>query len=283
MVVRLAAAQHPDRLLAAARRPFRRGNDHRRPAVGHQAAVQQMKRPRHPPRIVVIIETHRRVVHLRHRVKVGPLAGSHRDFRHPLPRPLLAIFVHIAGAGHRVVHRGADNPVRRLVLRRRQVAVGRHPHPRRAPRLPVGNQRRLAVPRPDRRHRMGHMNDKGRTADISAVGEHGFDAEILRRRQRGKPGGQDAVHLPHLKPGVLQRVIGRLGMVLQRRLARHIAHNIGFGNPHNGDIPRPRAYSSHCLPPKSRNLWADTTTQRPRRQAGRPIPSECPAGNAGAC
>ena len=161
MVVGLAAAQHPDRLLAAGRRPFRRGNDHRRPAVGHQTAVQQMKRPRHPPRVVVIIETHRRVVHLRHRVKVGPLAGSHRDFRHPLPRPFLAIFVHIAGAGHRVVDRGADNPVRRLVLRRRQVAVGRHPHPGRAPRLPVGNQRRLAVPRPDGRHRMGHMNDKG--------------------------------------------------------------------------------------------------------------------------
>ena len=186
-------------------------------------------------------------MHLRHRVQVGPLAGGDGYLRHALPSLVLAVVVHIAGAGHRVVDGRADDAVRGLVHRRGQIAVGWHAHPGGAPGLPVSDERCLAVPGADGGYRVGHVDDEGRAADIGAVGEHRLNAEILRRGQRRESGSQHAVNVAHLQTGVVEGVVGCLGVVLQRRLAGHVAHYVGLGNTHDGDVPRSRR--SHNLSP----------------------------------
>ena len=108
------------------------------------------------------------------------------------------------------------------------------------PGLAVGYQGGLAVTGADGSDGVGHVDDERRSSHRGAVGEHRLDAEVLGGGQRGEPCGQDPVDIAHLEAGIFQSVVRRLGVVLQRRLAGHVAHNVGLGNSHNGDVPRSR-------------------------------------------
>ena len=60
------------------------------------------------------------------------------------------------------------------------------------------------------------------------------------------PAVEDAVDVVLGQAGVGQRVVGRLGMVLQRRLAGDVPHDIGLGHANYGDVSWGGASGSHC-------------------------------------
>ena len=198
VVVALRAGEHPHGLLAQVARPLCRRDDDGRAGVGDEAAVEQVEGPRDPARVVVVVEGHR-VAHHRLGVELRPLARGHRDLRQRLPCAVLAVLVHVARAGQRVVDRRADEAVGRLVLLAGHVGLGetpaaaRAPHPLAPSRLPVRDERDLAVPRVDGRHRVGDVDDEGRAADGRRVREARVDAQVLARREGGEARGEEPI------------------------------------------------------------------------------------------
>jgi len=93
----------------------------------------------------------------------------------------------------------------------------------------MGDERDLAVAGVDGSHRMGHVNNERRPANRRAVSVARADAHVLPGGQGAHPGGEEAIHVARGQAGVGQGVIGRLSVVLERRLVGHDADLIGLG------------------------------------------------------
>src|SRR5215470_14619809 len=91
---------------------LRAGDDDREPAVGYQAAIEQMKRLDHPARTAVVVEAQWHGVELRGRIAVGPLARGDGDGAEVVVTG--AVEVHVAPGDHGVHRVDAELAVRRL-------------------------------------------------------------------------------------------------------------------------------------------------------------------------
>jgi hypothetical protein len=124
---RLARAEHVDGLLRQVAGALRRSQDDRAARVGHEAAVEEVERPRDHARRQDVVDGER-VTHDGARVQLRPLAGRDGDLGELLAGR--AELVHVARRREGVAGRRPGEPVWKLELRPPRVraeARARHP------------------------------------------------------------------------------------------------------------------------------------------------------------
>ncbi len=193
----LAGAEEPHAAIA-------RGQDRRRAAVGDQAAVADAEGVGDARRREDVLDR-QRVLRPRARVALRPGTGADRYLGELLGgRPEL---VHVPGRRQRVGGHRVERLVGRLVgvdLLDRGVGAADEPL-----RGAVDDQRHLAAAGLDRGRGVVEVRDEGRPAHLRRVAVAGLDAEIGAGRQRGHVelggGGEEAVDVAELEPGVVER------------------------------------------------------------------------------
>ena len=94
----------------------------------------------------------------------------------------------------------------------------------------------VAVAGHDRGDRVADVNHERATADGSPVDVARLDAEVLGDLVGDRAGAEQAINIGQRHAGVVERVLGRLGVQGEPGHVRHLAQVVGLGGADDRDL-----------------------------------------------
>ena len=144
--------------------------------------------------------------------------------------------MHVACGDHAEIGRRRAKAIGDLVLAAQgRIAAARHPYLR-ATALAMRDHRHVAQAVVQRHQRMTDHDDERAAADGGPIDVSRRDPQGFAQEGRGMlTGGEDAVDVGDLQPGIAHGVMDRLQMQRQLALVRQGADLIALVNAHNAD------------------------------------------------
>src|SRR5947209_2982620 len=178
------------------------------------------------------------------RVEHRPLARGDGDLRPLLERG--AVHVHVTRGDHAEERRSPAEAERGLELPGEAGVAPRAHTDARAARLAVRDDRDVAEAVVEGGQRVADLDDEGAPAHGGAIHVTRSDAERLAE-QRGRvlSGGEDAVHIGDLEPGVVDGVGDRLEVERELALPREVADLVALVRADDADRIGERVQISH--------------------------------------